>query len=84
MEDIFNLDFHSCLIEFFRDTLKYKNENSFQDALNKIEKQIMSYYNIKVKDSLKIMSYLYSLYHENIEEFKKEIQKIKDFIKKRS
>ena len=82
MEDIFNLDFHSCLIEFFRDTLKY--ENAFQDALNKIEKQIMVYYNIKVKDLIKIMSYLYSLYYENKEEFKKEVQKIKDFIKNRN
>jgi len=84
VEDIFKLDFHSCLIEFFRDTLKYKNENAFQDALNKIEKQIMLYYNIKVKDLIKIMSYLYSLYYENKEEFKKEVQKIKDFIKKRN
>lgn len=81
-DNIFNLNFNSCLIEFFRDCIKYK-KNAFQSALNKIEKQIMLYYKIQAKDLLKIMSYLYSLYYEDKEEFKREVTKIKDFIKSR-
>ena len=82
-DNIFNLNFNSCLIEFFRDCIKYK-KNAFQSALYKIEKQIMLYYKIKeVKEHIYKMSYLYSLYYEDKEEFKREVKKIKDFIKSR-
>lgn len=73
----FNLSFFDCLADFFLNCLS----NSLNWNFSEIENFICKYYNIKKTDEqfYDRMAYLYSCFYENREEFKNEVQKIKEF-----